>query len=123
MGKTTQRVGSAVFFVVVLVGAFWWQSGQEDKASNRARQNALGIISTAKSFDANRDYFTSLLDAAHERAFILSYTSGRRLRSGRLDMDMYLASLLKGMRERAKADSRIDVYEALIGLQEKLRTQ
>lgn len=75
----------------------------------------------SNNYEDERAYYNEILAAAHEKAFALSYTSGRRPWRSSFDRDLYFAELFKALRERAQADGKSTVHDALMKLQEQQR--
>lgn len=113
-------IGGAVF-VIVLIVALWWGFSSEGKTKAQALEEAKAMLAGAVGYDSERAYYDEILAAAHEKSFALSYTSGRRPWRSSFDKDLYFAELFQAMRERAKADGKSAVYDALVKLQEQRR--
>ena len=115
-----KKLPAILLLVVIVAGGLWWKRSEDKKSSDRALAQAMLVVSDAEGFEANRAYFTKLVESAHPRAFDLAIQSGRRKRSGRLDDDLYESKLIEAMREQAQRENRMDIDEFLADLQRRL---
>lgn len=99
---------------VVVVGVLIWVDlGRRAKNSDSIQTEILEVLTTMECYSQHEEFLRAHTDAAHERAFSASYSSGSRRRSARLNEARYVDFFFTDLIAAAKQAQKADLVEAL----------